>query len=120
MGYINKKFNELTIISNIKRPDVSKYSSWNTPNWVRCKCSCGNIVDLPLYGVINNKIKSCGCLRIRNGIIRSKTISKKGILLTYNNETHNLIEWSKITNIPYSTIKYRYNKGMPPNKILEV
>jgi hypothetical protein len=120
MNYIGKVFNELTVLEYVKRPEGKKYSSWNTPNWVRCKCSCGNIIDLPIYGVVNNKIKSCGCLKSKNGIIRSKNLHKKGILLTYNNETHNLIEWSKITNISYSTIKYRYNKGMPPNKILEV
>ena len=41
-----------------------------------------------------------------------KLISKnnKNIFVEYNNETHTLTEWSRITNIPYETLRDRYHK----------
>lgn len=117
--YIGKVYNQLTIIDFIPKPQDGKYSTWNTPLWVKCKCSCGNEVNLPLYGLKNNIIKSCGCLKKKLDKEKLRDKNKIGILLTYKGETKNLSQWSRDTNINYSTIKYRYSKGMPPNKILE-
>lgn len=116
---IGKTFNQLTIEDVVPKPDTEKYSSWNTSLWVRCKCTCGNIIEVPFYGINNELIKSCGCLKAKLDKEKLKNQNKIGILLTYNGETKNLLQWSKDLGIKYSTIKYRYAHGMPPNKILE-
>lgn len=41
-----------------------------------------------------------------------------GHKITYNGETHNLLEWSDKTGIKYSTLFYRYKKGLPPDQLL--
>lgn len=38
--------------------------------------------------------------------------------ITYNNETHTIMEWSRKTNINFSTIIYRLNKGLTIGKVL--
>ena len=121
---IDKTFNELTIKEFIKRPDTEKYKSWNTGQWVKCLCSCREIVEVPLYGVKNGLIKSCGHLRKEQAIAtleksRELNPTPTAIYITHGNKTLNLTEWSKETGIPRSTIMYRYNKGMSPEKILE-
>lgn len=42
----------------------------------------------------------------------------RNVSLTYNNETHCLIEWSEILGISYHTIKRRYKKGLPIEQVL--
>ena len=121
---INKTFNELTIKEFIERPDTEKYKSWNTGQWVRCDCSCGESIEAPLYGVKKGLIKSCGHLRKEQAIAtleksRELNPTPTAIYLTHNNKTLNLTEWSKETGIPRSTIMYRYSKGLSPEKILE-
>lgn len=121
---IGKTFNELTILQYIERPDTEKYKSWNTSKWVKCKCSCGEIVDLPLYGVENGYIKSCGHLRKEQALTtleesRKNNPTPTAIYLTYKGKTLNLSDWSKETGIPRSTITYRISKELPVDKILE-
>jgi len=121
---INKTINELTIIKRINRPDTEKYKSWNTDEWVECQCSCGNIVELPLYGVINEYIKSCGCLRKEKAAITLEKNKKNNptptaIYLTFKDKTLNISDWSKETGIPRSTIMYRISKDLSVDKILE-
>lgn len=70
---IGKKFNRLTIISL----DHNKYyyndgRIRSTQRYIKCKCDCGNEKILPLYGVIYNKVKSCGCLKTEL-LIKDKT-----------------------------------------------
>lgn len=124
INLINQTFNELTIKDFIPKPDIQKYRAWNTNSWVHCKCSCGNEVDLPLYGVKNGFIKSCGCLRRQKAKVtlqqaRKNNPTPTAIYLTYENKTMNISEWAKETNIPRTTIMYRISKGMPIDKILE-
>jgi hypothetical protein len=124
INLINRTFNELTIKDFISRPDTKKYRALNTNNWVHCKCSCGNEVDLPLCGVKNGFIKSCGCLRIQQAKITLEKVRKNNptptaVYLTYEDKTMNISEWSKETGIPRTTIMYRMNKGMSIDKILE-
>lgn len=122
---INKTINELTIKAIIPRPKhIHKYRSWNTDKWVRCECSCGKIVELPLYGVQNGFIKSCGHYRREKA---AETLEKNkmnnptpnAVYLTYQGKRQNITEWSKETGIPRSTIMYRMNREMPIEKILE-
>lgn len=39
--------------------------------------------------------------------------------ITYNGETHTLLEWSDITGIKYATLLWRYNQKWNPEKILD-
>lgn len=45
-----------------------------------------------------------------NSIIQNRN-TRRNKLLTFNNETHCISEWSEITGIPNSTIRNRLNKG---------
>lgn len=122
ISVINKTFNELTICNFIEKPNTEKYKSWNTSAWVCCKCSCGEKVNAPLYGIINGFIKSCGHIRKEKAIKsieKNRNSTATAIYLTYNGKTMNISEWSKETGIPRSTITYRMNKEMPIEKVLE-
>lgn len=121
---IDTTFNELTIRSFIDKPDTDKYKSWNTSKWVHCECSCGNEIDVPLYGVVKGIIKSCGHLRAEKAAenlaeVRRTHPNPTAIYLTFENKTMNISEWSKETGIPRTTIMYRIEKNMPIEKILE-
>jgi len=50
-----KKFGRLTALHECGR-DKRRYVLW------RCKCECGNIVDLPSVVLIHGYTSSCGCL----------------------------------------------------------
>lgn len=120
----NKTFNELTIKEFIERPNTEKYKSWNTGQWVKCKCSCGEEIEVPLYGVRKGLIKSCGHLRKEQALAtleksRVANPTPTAIYITYKDKTLNITEWSRETGIPRSTIMYRYSKGLPPEKIFE-
>lgn len=120
---IKQTFNELTIEELITPPDTDKYRSWRSKQWVRCTCSCGNTVEVPLYGVTKGYIKSCGCYRSKQA---AKTLQKikqhnptpNAKYLTHNGQTMNLTDWSKETGIPRTTIMYRLGKQLPIDKIL--
>ena len=120
------KYNMLTILHGIDTPkEKHQYSSWDFAGWVRCKCDCGNEKDLPYYGVLHGYIKSCGCYRAecsRQVLAKNKeseNFTSRIVTIEYKGEKHNLTEWSNITGIPKSTLRYRYNKGMSPRKILK-
>ena len=115
-------FNELTVRGFIKRPEIDKYKSWNTKIWVHCECSCGETIDVPLYGVTHGYIKSCGHLRAEKAtesIEKNRNSTATAIYLTHEGKTMNISDWSKETGIPRSTIAYRIGKNMPIEKVLE-
>lgn len=121
---IDVQFNELTVKKFIDKPETDKYKSWNTKVWVECECSCGETIQVPLYGVTHGHIKSCGHLR-REKAAEILQENKKAnptptaIYLTHEGKTLNISEWAKETGIPRSTITYRNSKGLPVDKILE-
>ena len=123
--FLNKKYNELKILEHTSKPENEhKYQSWHTDKWVKCQCSCGKIITVPLYGVTHGLIKSCGCLKAKIAantlkMIREKHPTPTAIFLTHNGETLNISQWAKKTGIPRSTIIYRMNKNLPIDKILE-
>lgn len=56
----NQKFGELTAIEYgdpIYEKSGDKIATW------RCKCSCGNIIEVSTSNLINGTTRSCGCLR---------------------------------------------------------
>lgn len=121
---IKKTYNELTIRKIIQRPkNEKKYKGWGN-TWVECRCSCGEIITAPLYGVTHNFIKSCGHLRKDKAIeILNKTHKGKPAsnarYLVYKDKKMNISEWSKKTGIPRTTIMSRIDKGWPIEKVLE-
>ena len=58
---INDKFGRLEVIEYLGLMPPSKNSS-NNVSWYRCKCDCGNYIDVP-GTQLGRSIKSCGCLR---------------------------------------------------------
>jgi hypothetical protein len=110
--------NELTVLSYSDKPeDSNKYKSYGGP-WVKCECSCGKIIVVPLYGIKRGFIKSCGHLKGQQGKINLKEYYKthapsNANYLTIDGETKNISEWSKITGVPRTTILYRLNKNVP-------
>lgn len=56
-----KRFGKLTAIEPVGK-NSRRQTIW------RCKCDCGNIVDLPIGALTTGNTKSCGCLR--NGVFR--------------------------------------------------
>lgn len=120
---LKQTFNELTIEEFIDPPCTTKYRSWASKQWVRCRCSCGETIEVPLYGVVNGYIKSCGCYRSRKA---AETLKKNkennptpnAIYLTHGDQTMNLAEWSRETGIPRTTIMYRLGKKLPVDQIL--
>lgn len=48
---------------------------------------------------------------------KKKASTSKEILITYQGETHNLTEWSKIMNMSVGKISYRYHLGWDAEKI---
>ena len=124
MSEIGNTYNELTIREYIQKPEgIDKYKSWNTSQWVRCECSCGEQeVFVPLNAVIKGYIKSCGHLRTQNAISKleeCRDSTHNAVYLTHEDKTMNITEWSKETGIPRTTIMYRMSKGLPVDKILE-
>lgn len=119
-----EKHNELEVLEYIPRPDTEKYKSWNTNKWVHCRCSCGNEIDLPYYGVKNGIIKSCGHLRAEKAQetlaeIKKDNPTPTAINITYNGETLNVSEWSEKTGIPRTTILYRLSKELPLSQVFQ-
>lgn len=70
--YIGKKFGMLTVLGWGNPRSV--YS--NNPNWIaktwRCKCECGNIVDVYPSELKANRRQSCGCLKAINASKRMR------------------------------------------------
>jgi hypothetical protein len=66
-NYINKKFNNLTILEFVDAPSNTKNKAAKYQNWVKCKCDCGNIKITNLLSIQSNNTKSCGCRRHRSG-----------------------------------------------------
>lgn len=60
--YIGKTYNQLTIL---ERADNYKkeHHFINNNAYYKCRCSCGNITYARINAIVNNEIKSCGCLK---------------------------------------------------------
>ena len=55
--YVGQRFGRLVVIKNTgKRTDNNKYPI------MLCQCDCGNLKEVPSYGLTNGHTKSCGCL----------------------------------------------------------
>lgn len=57
-----ERYGKLTVIEELNTKDRT----------VRCKCDCGNIIDISVYGVKRGHVKSCGCARIESNHLKKK------------------------------------------------
>ncbi len=114
--------NELTILSYSNKPEEeTKYKDYGGP-WVRAKCSCGEEIIAPLYGIKKGLIKSCGHLKGQKGGEALQEYYKthgsvNAKYLTIEGETKNISEWSEVTGVPRTTILYRLNKNVPLDEL---
>ncbi len=116
---IGNTYHELTIQELIPKPTGGKYRTWNTPTWVRCKCSCGKVVDLPFRGVKDGIIKSCGHLRHDRGVKYGKYLASTRtepphvVYIDYMGKRQSISDWAKEYGIARTTLMYRLKRGYP-------
>lgn len=90
------------MVCNEWKENVLSFKDWALNN--------GYSTDLTLDRIDNNgNYEPNNCRWITTKEQNRNT--RRNILITYNNETHCLMEWSEIMNMPYATIKFRLNKG---------
>ena len=60
--YIGKTYNYLTILERDEEYK-KKINPKNSNAYYKCRCRCGNIISARITAIVNNEIKSCGCLK---------------------------------------------------------
>lgn len=89
--YINKVFNQLTVLDVIR-----VYDKHNKEKIMfKCQCTCGCIKNILKDRVLNNKTKSCGCYASSNDVISNMTNS---LIQLYSIKRAN-INWQPLLDI---------------------
>lgn len=70
---IGGKYGRLTILSE---ESPHKYPSGKIQRIVKCKCDCGNIIEITLLRILSGNTKSCGCFRREYSKEKNKTHGK--------------------------------------------
>ena len=65
---------------------------------------------------VNGNYEPSNCTWITKG--QQQHNKTNTVYLTYNNETHNLMEWAEITGMGYHCLKSRYARGWETERIL--
>ena len=60
--YIGKTYNQLTIIARDEEYKNS-HNFVNANAYYKCRCICGKIITARITAIVNNEVKSCGCLK---------------------------------------------------------
>ena len=68
---IGMKFGKLTIIGVSHKNGSGK-------NYAKCKCECGNIIDVLPNSLFNNESKSCGCSKLNNPMLANNKSTSSG------------------------------------------
>lgn len=68
---IGMKFGKLTIIGVSHKNGSGK-------NYAKCKCECGNIIDILPNSLFSNKSKSCGCSKSNNSMLANNKSTSSG------------------------------------------
>lgn len=97
-------------------PIDGKYVKWSG-KWVKCKCTCGTVFDAPVKAITTGVVKSCGCLKKKNGIKSIIGIQKKGYIITYKGFSKNIKQWSIESGIPYRKLLTLYKQGKTAEEI---
>ena len=68
-----QRFGRLTVLERVPRPPY--YA--DTCAWWRCKCDCGNVIEINSRRLKTGNTKSCGCYRRELRIMFNRSRSKK-------------------------------------------
>lgn len=74
---IGAKFGKLTVIEDLglrKQNSREKMARWS-----RCKCECGNIIDVCNNNLRTNGTQSCGCVQSRGELLISQILRENNI-----------------------------------------
>lgn len=84
-----ERFNRLTVLGD-REPFVRR-DGRRTAIW-RCRCDCGNEVDVRAYSLKVGKTKSCGCLNDEQRVITGRAKATHGAT-TGRAETREYVAW---------------------------
>ena len=97
----NKKFGKLTVIHFIYTK--AKYRYW------KCKCECGNEVNVIGFHLVSGHTKSCGCIkRYKGRNLASKNGMWKGKDVGYS-QLHNWVR----NRLPKPQVCQKCKKNLP-------
>lgn len=97
------KFNKLTLIS-LFRKNISKKQGTHYVSYWKCKCDCGNDVEVAERRLYNNHTKSCGCINAAKG---KHHFNYKGTTDIYLSYFYSLSQGAKTRNLEFNiTIEY--------------
>lgn len=65
---VGQRFGKLTVIENLFNKNAKK-----------CKCDCGNIVEIQTYNLTNGNTQSCGCLKSKGELKINTLLTKLNI-----------------------------------------
>lgn len=102
LSHIGETYNYLTIIEGFRKED----SGGKMRDFYRCKCKCGNIVDIKAYSVLSGLTKSCGCAHVDS----MKTRDTSNVYKThglYKSELYR--RWGSMKSRCYNPSSSRYN-----------
>lgn len=71
--HIGKMFNYLTVLDVYREKKKKENKAY-----FKCQCKCGTLKDLEAGRVVNNYVKSCGCLN--SDVIRNRIVANNGSL----------------------------------------
>lgn len=104
-----QKFNKLTVVKRSFKKNTNGGTSWE------CLCDCGNTHTTSGSCLIRNRVKSCGCLKVRpygiaamNGYYTAYRLGAKSRNLVFN---------ITIEQFEYLTKQNCYYCGVSPNHI---
>ena len=100
LNLVGKKFNRLTVISEVKKRDKKRQVLWN------CKCECGKKIVTTGSSLNTGKTRSCGCLL--SDILKERN---KNILTAHGYYNHPLYKtWYGIMHRCYNKKNKRYSR----------
>lgn len=99
---LNKKYGKLRVLEVIDGIAI-------------CKCSCGNVVEVPKHNLLKGKTKSCGCIKSKN-FINAKPNTKekhgnwKGGISTKQHIIRNSVKYAKFRKNVFERDNYTCQK----------